>query len=92
MEDIGLNYESFLTPLLELAFLIFMILMHFRVLRSVRRKKTAMGLSTIIFLFVMIVGVISIQNFMLPFSPFIQLFFILFNFFIFISIMMEFRK
>lgn len=74
MFQIELIEFSILTPLVSLGIMVLLIYMMVYFKR--RKIKT---IQLLIFLFSMIIGSISIYNGVLPFTPFIQIFFILFQ-------------
>ena len=69
------NFSSDLTPVIEVFLLIFLLCLQVYFLK----KKNVFILVVVVLLFSLIIGVISIVNYSLPFTPWIQLFFILFQ-------------
>ena len=72
LQDIILNYESILTPLIELVIIALLLYLQFYL---IKRKDTQV-LMVIIVVFSLIIGASSIIHFNVPFTPWIQLFFI----------------
>lgn len=70
-----LNYSSILTPLIEVFILIFLMLIMVYLYKNMR----VVALMMICLMFSVIIGVISITNWSLPFTPYLQVFFILFQ-------------
>ena len=69
------NFSSDLSPVIEVFLLIFLLCLQVYFLK----KKHVIVLVIIVLLFSLIIGVVSIANYSLPFTPWIQLFFILFQ-------------
>lgn len=68
-----LNFESFLTPMLEFVAIIVMIFLMIYLYQNHRYFLAILC----VWLFSLIFGLMSIQRYSIPFSPYIQIFFIL---------------
>jgi len=66
---------TIITPLIEFLFILFLLIL----MIYLYGKMEGYWLMIITLMFSVIIGVISITNFDLPFTPYIQLFFILFQ-------------
>lgn len=66
---------TILTPLIEVFFIIFLIIL----MIYLYSKMEGYWLMMITLMFSIIIGSISIYNFILPFTPYIQLFFMVFQ-------------
>lgn len=81
----NLNYTTWINPFIEFFFLMGLII----TMIYMYRKMRIWVLILFIFLFSIIFGMISIMNFSVPFSPYIQIFFILFQTIVFFITSME---
>ena len=66
---------NILTPLVEIIFFIFLMVL----MLYCNNKMDGFWLMSIILMFSVIIGLISITNMLLPFTPYIQSFFIIFQ-------------
>ena len=88
LQQVDFNLESFLTPILDVGVLItFIILMMY-----VYAKFRIFPLILLIMLISLIIGVSSIQLAYNPFTPYFQVFFILFQTVFFLKTSIEYQK
>lgn len=81
----NLNVDVWIIPFLEFFFLMILIL----IMVYLYRKMRVWLLILMVFLFSLVFGMISIMSFSIPFSPYIQIFFMLFQSIVFLQTSLE---
>jgi hypothetical protein len=81
----SLNIDAWIIPFLEFFFLMILLL----IMVYLYRKMRVWLLILTVFLFSLVFGMISIMSFAIPFSPYIQIFFMLFQSIVFFQTSLE---
>jgi hypothetical protein len=83
--DLPINFSEWIFPFIEFFFIIFLLCL----MGYLYKKMRIWVMILLVFTFSLIFGIISIMRFDIPFSPYIQIFFILFQTIIFLSTSIE---
>jgi len=88
LQDFNFNMESFLTPILDVGVLIVFIIL----MMILYAKLRILPIITLVMLISLIIGVVSIQLQYNPFTPWFQIFFILFQSVFFLRAAFEYKE